>query len=58
MRGWSIPLGRWMGVEMRVHAFFPLLALVCLALSVADGFGRGLGLFLVLASAVFARQPA
>ena len=58
MRGWSIPLGRWMGVEMRVHAFFPLLALVCLALSVADGFGRGLGLFLVLASAVFVREAA
>ena len=27
MRGWSIPLGRWVGVELRVHIFFPVLAL-------------------------------
>jgi CBS domain-containing protein/Zn-dependent protease len=47
-----------MGVEMRIHAFFPLLALVCLALSVADGLGRGFGLFLVLVAAVFVREAA
>jgi CBS domain-containing protein len=47
-----------MGVELRVHAFFPLLALVCLALSVADGLGRGLGLFLVLVVAVVVRETA
>jgi len=41
MRGWSIPLGRWMGVELRVHAFFPLLAVLCLALSTGDGWGEG-----------------
>jgi len=58
MRGWSIPLGRWMGVEMRIHAFFPLLALVCLALSVPEGVGRGLGLFLVLVAAVCVREAA
>jgi CBS domain-containing protein/Zn-dependent protease len=58
MRGWSIPLGRWMGVEMRVHVFFPLLALVCLALSGSDGIGRGLGLFLVLVAAVVVRETA
>jgi len=59
MRGWSIPLGRWMGVEMRVHAFFPLLALVCLALSAnSGGIGRGFGLFLVLVIAVVAREIA
>ena len=58
MRGWSIPLGRWMGVEMRVHAFFPLLALVCLALSASDGLGRGLILFFVLVSAVVVRETA
>ena len=58
MRGWTIPLGRWMGVEIRVHAFFPLLALVCLALSSAEGIGRGFLLFLVLASAVFVRETA
>jgi Zn-dependent protease/CBS domain-containing protein len=58
MRGWSIPLGRWMGVEMRVHAFFPLLAVVCLALSASDGVARGLGLFLTLAAAVLVRETA
>jgi len=47
-----------MGVEMRIHAFFPLLALVCLALSVADGLGRGFGLFLVLVAAVLVRETA
>jgi Zn-dependent protease len=58
MRGWSIPLGRWMGVEMRLHAFFPLLALLCVALSAADGLGRGIGLFLVLVAAVLVRESA
>jgi len=58
MRGWSIPLGRWMGVEMRVHAFFPLLAIVCLVISAQDGILRGLGLFLVLVFAVMVREAA
>lgn len=56
MRGWSIPLGRWMGVELRVHTFFLLLAVVCLGLSGSDGVGRGLGLFLVLVTAVVVRE--
>ena len=48
-----------MGVEMRVHAFFPLLALVCLVLSAnSGGIGRGFGLFLVLVIAVVAREIA
>ena len=47
-----------MGVELRVHAFFPLLALVCLALSVAEGPGRGFGLFLDLVAAVVVRESA
>jgi len=58
MRGWSIPLGRWMGVELRVHAFFPLLALVCLGLSASDGWARGMGLFLALVLAVLVREVA
>ena len=58
MRGWSIPLGRWMGVELRVHAFFPLLAVVCLVLSAHDGTARGLGLFMVLTTAVVVRETA
>jgi hypothetical protein len=47
-----------MGVELRVHAFFPLLALVCLALSVKSGTGRGFGLFMVLVVAVVVRETA
>ncbi len=47
-----------MGVEVRVHAFFPLLALVCLALSAANGLGRGLGLFFILVAAVLVRETA
>ena len=47
-----------MGVELRVHAFFPLLAVVCLALSANDGISRGLGLFLVLTAAVIVRETA
>src|ERR1019366_608521 len=58
MRGWTIPLGRWMGIEMRVHAFFPLLAVVCLAISATEGALRGLGLFLVLVMAVVVRETA
>jgi CBS domain-containing protein/Zn-dependent protease len=47
-----------MGVEMRVHAFFPLLAVVCLIISSQEGMARGFGLFLVLVSAVVVRETA
>ena len=47
-----------MGVELRIHAFFPLLALVCLLLSPTDGAGRGLGLFVALTAAVIVRETA
>jgi CBS domain-containing protein len=47
-----------MGVEMRLHAFFPVLAILCLALSIADGIGRGIGLFFVLVTAVLVRETA
>jgi CBS domain-containing protein len=47
-----------MGVELRVHAFFPLLAVVCLVLSAADGPVRGIGLFLALTAAVLVRETA
>ena len=47
-----------MGVELRVHAFFPLLAVFCLALSIKDGLARGIGLFLVLCAAVVVRETA
>jgi Zn-dependent protease/CBS domain-containing protein len=47
-----------MGVEVRVHLFFPLLAIVCLGISGADGVGRGLGLFMVVVAAVAVRETA
>ena len=58
MRGWSIPLGRWFGVELRVHTFFLLLAVVCLGLSTSEGWIRGIGLFFVLVIAVVVREIA
>jgi CBS domain-containing protein len=58
MRGWSIPLGRWMGVEMRVHVFFPLLAVVFFGISGGDGWQRGLALFFLLVAAVVTRETA
>ncbi len=47
-----------MGVEMRVHVFFPLLALVFLGLGTANGWPRCLGLFLILVVAVTTREIA
>jgi len=58
MRGWSIPLGRWAGVELRVHIFFPVLALVFLGLSANNGWQRGFMLFLILVIAVIVREIA
>ena len=47
-----------MGVELRIHAFFPLLAVVCMVLSAADGVSRGLALFFVLVVTVVVRETA
>jgi CBS domain-containing protein len=47
-----------MGVELRVHVFFPLLAIVCLGIGAADGWQRGIGLFLALVAAVLVRETA
>ena len=62
MRGWSLPLGRWLGVEMRVHTFFLLLALVCVGLGMSDPtphpVARGIALFLILCAAVVVREIA
>ena len=51
-------MGRWMGVELRVHAFFPLLAFLFLGISASHGWGRGMALFLVLVVAVIVRETA
>ena len=47
-----------MGVELRVHTFFLLLAVVCLGLSTSEGWMRGIGLFFVLVIAVVVREIA
>jgi CBS domain-containing protein/Zn-dependent protease len=47
-----------MGVEVRVHAFFPLLAVVCMAISAKDGWSLGLGLFFIVVFAVIVRETA
>jgi CBS domain-containing protein/Zn-dependent protease len=60
MRGWSIPLGRWMGVEIRIHTFFILLAIVCLFFADALNLSPWLGfdLWLLIALAVVVRETA
>jgi CBS domain-containing protein len=60
MRGWSIPLGRWMGVEIRIHTFFVMLAVVCLLFANAVGVSAsaGLGLWFLIAGAVAVRETA
>jgi CBS domain-containing protein len=47
-----------MGVELRVHIFFPLLVLVLFAMSGPQGWPRGLALFILLIAAVAVRETA
>jgi CBS domain-containing protein/Zn-dependent protease len=47
-----------MGIEMRVHIFFPLLAIVFLGIGAADGWPRSMALFLILGAAVVVRETA
>ena len=58
MRGWSVPFGRWMGVEIRVHIFFPLLLLVLFAMLGPQNLTRGLALFVLLVAAVAVRETS
>ena len=60
MRGWSFPLGRWMGVEIRIHTFFVLLLGLCMAYteSIHLSMLRGVGLWLVLFGTVVIREVA
>lgn len=60
MRGWSFPLGRFFGVEVRIHAFFLLLLAVAIGLGSLAGAtaGRGLTLWLLLLFAVAVREVA
>jgi Zn-dependent protease/predicted transcriptional regulator len=60
MRGWSFPLGRWMGVELRIHTFFILLLGICMAYTESAHLSvfRGIGLWLVLLGTVAVREAA
>lgn len=60
MRGWSIPLGRLMGVEIRLHFFFALLLGLSLLYTGMSGTAaiRGVGLWLLLLGTVAAREVA
>ena len=60
MRGWSFPVGSYLGVEVRIHAFFVLLLGMSISFaSVLSGSGSsGLGLWLMLLFAVAVREIA
>jgi Zn-dependent protease/CBS domain-containing protein len=58
MRGWSFPIGRFFGVEVRIHAFFLLLlAFSVMAGALAGvGAGRVVALWAMLLLAVLVRE--
>ena len=60
MRGWSLSLGRYFGVELRLHAlFFLLMPGLMLFSSASNGSAlRGLALWLLLLVAVVVRETA
>src|SRR5258708_34628801 len=56
MRGWSFPLGRWWGMDVRIHTFFLLLLGVCMGyasmLGMPQWHGFVLGVLLFIAVSV------
>ena len=60
MRGWSFPIGRFFGVDVRVHTFFLLLLGLSISYASMTGAagGRGFALWLLLLLAVFVREIA
>ncbi|HZU10311.1 MAG TPA: CBS domain-containing protein [Pseudacidobacterium sp.] len=59
MRGWSFPLGRWIGVDLRIHTFFLLLLGLCLlATSLNVPTWRAVFLWGILLLAVIVREIA
>ena len=60
MRAWSFPLGRWFGVDLRIHMFFVLLLGFCLLSTSVAGVSawRGVALWLILLAVVFVREIA
>ncbi len=60
MRGWSFPIGRFLGVDVRVHTFFLLLLGLSISYASITGAtgGRGFALWLLLLLAVTVREVA
>jgi Zn-dependent protease/predicted transcriptional regulator len=60
MRAWSFPLGRWFGVDLRIHMFFVLLLGFSLLSTGVTGESawRGVTLWLLLLLVVFVREIA
>jgi Zn-dependent protease/CBS domain-containing protein len=58
MRGWSFPLGRWWGMDIRIHTFFLLLLGVCMgyASMLQMSQWHGFLLWMLLFFAVLARE--
>src|SRR5277367_965098 len=58
MRGWSFPLGRWFGIDLRIHTFFLLVLGFCLLPTGVAGVPawRGIMLWLLLLMTVFVRE--
>jgi Zn-dependent protease len=60
MRGWSFPIGRFLGVDVRIHTFFLLLLGLSIGYASVEGAAgeRGFGLWLLLVLAVAVRETA
>ncbi len=60
MSPWSLPLGRWFGTEVRLHASLLLLLGIFISLATYRGEtgGRGLALWLLLLAALAVRELA
>jgi Zn-dependent protease len=60
MRGWSFPIGRFLGVDVRIHTFFLLLLGLSIGYASVEGATgeRGFGLWLLLVLAVAVRETA
>ena len=60
MRGWSFPIGRFLGVDVRIHTFFLLLLGLAISYGASTGStgGRGFGLWMLLLLAVVVREVA
>jgi Zn-dependent protease len=60
MRGWSFPIGRFLGVDIRIHTFLVLLLGVAVSYGSVVGStgGRGFSLWLLLLLALAVREIA